>query len=184
MPEFEPRLLYRRWVHAHEEDTGRQMVFRPAEVELPPSRGRAAFELRPDGTFAESGIGPTDRPEPASGTWELEFDVPGKDKQGDFLTVSYPPGTVLYKDTGFQGYEPVGTQTRQAKKKATPRGVNGRGKAHQPEVGTHPGQGGACPGRGEALARRQGRLAEHQGGGVRFGHGGGLWVAQPSGSET
>src|SRR5436190_5513794 len=71
MAEFEPRLLYRRWVHAHEEDTDREMVFRPAEVELPPSRGRAAFELRPDGTFAESGIGPTDRPEPASGTWEL-----------------------------------------------------------------------------------------------------------------
>ena len=27
-----------------------------------------------------------------AGTWELEFDVPGKDKDGDFLTVSYPPG--------------------------------------------------------------------------------------------
>jgi Helix-turn-helix of DDE superfamily endonuclease/DDE superfamily endonuclease len=75
--------------------------------------------------------------------------------------ISYPPGTVLYKDKGFQGYEPVGTQTRQAKKKATPRGVNGCGKAHQPEVGTHPGQGGACPGRRETLARRQRRLAEH-----------------------
>ena len=48
------------------------MVFRPAEVELPPSRGRAAFELKPDGTFAESGIGPTDRSEAASGTWQLE----------------------------------------------------------------------------------------------------------------
>jgi hypothetical protein len=98
--------------------------------------------------------------------------------------ISYPPGTVLYKDTGFQGYEPTGTQTRQAKKKATPRGADGGAEADEPEVGTHPGQGGACPGRGEALARRQGRLAEHQGGGVRFGHGGGLWVAQPSGSET
>ena len=72
MPEFEPRLLHRRWVHAHEEDTDREMVFRPAEVELPPSRGRVAFELRPDGTFVESGIGPTDRSEPASGRWQLE----------------------------------------------------------------------------------------------------------------
>src|SRR5256885_16207397 len=72
MPEFEPRLLNRRWVHAHEEDTDRQMVFRPAEVDLPPSRGRVAFELRPDGTFAESGIGPTDRPEAASGRGGLE----------------------------------------------------------------------------------------------------------------
>src|SRR5207245_1425540 len=59
--------------------------------------------------------------------------------------ISYPPGTALYKDTGFQGYEPAGTQTRQARKKATPRGVNGSGKAHQPEVGTDPGPGGACP---------------------------------------
>ena len=72
MPEFDPRLLQRRWVHAHEEDTDREMVFRPAEVELPPSRGRAAFELKRDGTFAESGIGPTDRPDAASGTWQLE----------------------------------------------------------------------------------------------------------------
>jgi len=72
MAEFEPRLLYRRWVHAHEEDTDREMVFRPAEVELPPSRGRVAFELRPDGTFAESGIGPTDRSQAARGRWELE----------------------------------------------------------------------------------------------------------------
>jgi hypothetical protein len=62
----------RRWVHSHEEDTDREMVFRPAEVELPPSRGRVAFELRPDGTFVESGIGPTDRSEPASGRWQLE----------------------------------------------------------------------------------------------------------------
>jgi hypothetical protein len=66
------RLLYRRWVHAHEEDTDREMVFRPAEAKLPPSRGRAAFELREDGTFAESGIGPTDRPDEAAGRWRLE----------------------------------------------------------------------------------------------------------------
>src|SRR5436189_5881054 len=72
MAKFEPRLLHRRWVHAHEEDTDREMVFRPAEVELPPSRGRAAFELRPAGTFAESGIGPTARSQPAGRTCELK----------------------------------------------------------------------------------------------------------------
>ncbi|HSJ16903.1 MAG TPA: hypothetical protein VK920_02270 [Solirubrobacterales bacterium] len=66
--------LLRRWVHAHEEDTGSSMVFRPAEHELPPSRGRMAFELRPDGTFAESGLGPADVPEQAAGTWGLEKD--------------------------------------------------------------------------------------------------------------
>ena len=35
--------------------------------------------------------------------------------------IAYPPGTVLYKDSGFQGYEPAVAQTCQAKKKATRR---------------------------------------------------------------
>ncbi len=39
----------------------------------------------------------------------------------DQENVSYPPGTILYKDTGFQGYEPAVQQTCQAKKKAAPR---------------------------------------------------------------
>ena len=73
-PRVERRLLCRRWVHAHEEDSDREMVFRPAEAELPPSRGRVAFELRDDGTFTESGIGPTDRPDEAAGRWALEDD--------------------------------------------------------------------------------------------------------------
>jgi len=38
--------------------------------------------------------------------------------------IAYPPGTVLYKDSGFQGYEPAGTRTRQAKKKAGGWGAN------------------------------------------------------------
>jgi hypothetical protein len=32
--------------------------------------------------------------------------------------IHYPPGTVLYKDAGFQGYEPAVAKTCQAKKKA------------------------------------------------------------------
>lgn len=40
--------------------------------------------------------------------------------------IAYPPGTVLYKDSGFQGYEPAGTKTCQAKKKAGRRGADGR----------------------------------------------------------
>jgi hypothetical protein len=34
----------------------------------------------------------------------------------DLEPVVYPPGTLLSKDTGFQGYEPAGVQTRQPKK--------------------------------------------------------------------
>jgi hypothetical protein len=40
--------------------------------------------------------------------------------------IAYPPGTVLYKDAGFQGYEPAVQETRQAKKKAAPRGTHRR----------------------------------------------------------
>jgi hypothetical protein len=39
--------------------------------------------------------------------------------------IVYPPSTVLYKDSGFQGYEPAVAQTCQAKKKATRRGTHG-----------------------------------------------------------
>jgi len=45
-------------------------------------------------------------------------------KIADEEDLSFPPGTVLYKDTGFQGYEPAGTETCQAKKKATRRPAN------------------------------------------------------------
>jgi Helix-turn-helix of DDE superfamily endonuclease/DDE superfamily endonuclease len=47
--------------------------------------------------------------------------VPDKsiaDREG----IVYPAGTVLYKDSGFQGYEPDVAKTCQAKKKATGRG--------------------------------------------------------------
>lgn len=47
-------------------------------------------------------------------------------KIADEEQIVYPPGTILYKDTGFQGYEPEVEQTCQAKKKATPRGTHGR----------------------------------------------------------
>lgn len=34
----------------------------------------------------------------------------------DTEAIVYPPGTILSKDTGFQGYEPAGVQTQQPKK--------------------------------------------------------------------
>jgi hypothetical protein len=72
MSEIEDELLCQRWVHAHEEDTDEEMVFRPAKHPLGPSRGRTSFELRDDGTFSESGLGAADVPEEATGTWRLE----------------------------------------------------------------------------------------------------------------
>jgi hypothetical protein len=60
------------WVHSHEEDTEGEMVYRPASYAFPPSRGRAALDLHADGSYSESTPGPTDRPESADGTWELD----------------------------------------------------------------------------------------------------------------
>ena len=39
------KLIYRRWKHAHEEDQGNHMVFRPDSYEFAPSRGRVEFIL-------------------------------------------------------------------------------------------------------------------------------------------
>ena len=74
MTSFDSAVVQRPWVHAHEEDTDSELVFRPASYSLPPSRGRSALDLRPDGTYLESAPGPTDRPEQVSGTWTLEGD--------------------------------------------------------------------------------------------------------------
>lgn len=66
-----PENLHQRWIHSHEEDTGANMVFRPASFNFPPSRGRMGFELRPDQTMTEIGIAPMDGPEETPGKWEL-----------------------------------------------------------------------------------------------------------------
>jgi hypothetical protein len=66
-----PKILLGRWLHSHEEDTDAELVYRPATYRFPPSRGRTGFELRPDGTMVESGIGPTDRRAESPGTWRL-----------------------------------------------------------------------------------------------------------------
>ena len=63
------------WVHVQEEDTEEEMVFRPVGTDLPPARGRVAFALNADGTFAEAGLGAADVPEEATGSWALDGDV-------------------------------------------------------------------------------------------------------------
>jgi hypothetical protein len=66
------RVLHRRWVHSHEEDTETELVFRPDTYSFPPSRGRRSFELRRDGTYRERGPGPADAPEESAGRWLVE----------------------------------------------------------------------------------------------------------------
>ena len=58
----------------------------------------------------------------------LSQTYPGKthdNKIADEEGISYPPEATLYKDSGFQGYEPAVKKTCQAKKKATPRRTHG-----------------------------------------------------------
>lgn len=64
-----------RWVHSHEEDTADEMVFRSADYAFPPSRGREAIDLRPDGSYAGTVPGPVDKPVAGdTGEWTLEDD--------------------------------------------------------------------------------------------------------------
>jgi DDE superfamily endonuclease/Helix-turn-helix of DDE superfamily endonuclease len=73
--------------------------------------------------------------------------------------IAYPPETELYKDTGFQGYEPAVRKTRQAKKKATPRTAHGRREGDEPEAVPYPSQSRARPGRREAIPHCERRLS-------------------------
>ena len=79
-----PERLYGRWRHAHEEDTEREMVYRPATAKLPPSRGRRGLDLKPDGSYAELRPGRDDRPEEHLGRWAVE--------DGDWLVVETEGG--------------------------------------------------------------------------------------------
>jgi hypothetical protein len=64
-----------RWLHSHEEDAGAEQVYRRDDYPFPPSRGRAGFALRADGSMDRLAPGATDRPTRASGVWRLASDV-------------------------------------------------------------------------------------------------------------
>jgi hypothetical protein len=95
----------------------------------------------------------------------LSGTYPGKthDKRiADEEQLRYPPGTTLYKDTGFQGYEPPVQKTCQAKKKATRRRADNRGEKHQPQTGAVARACRTCHRRGEAEPRCQRRPSEQE----------------------
>jgi DDE superfamily endonuclease/Helix-turn-helix of DDE superfamily endonuclease len=75
--------------------------------------------------------------------------------------ITYPPNTVLYKDTGFQGYEPPVKETCQPKKKGARKRTDTRGAANQSKAGEDTGQSRTWAGRGEKGPDRQRHLPEH-----------------------
>jgi len=110
----------------------------------------------------------------------LSGTYPGKvhDKRiADAEQLRYPPGTTLYKDTGFQGYEPAVVKTCQAKKKAAGARANRRGEKRQPQVGAAAHRRGACDRRREAQSDCQRRVSEQKARLVRCVHGGCLRIA-------
>jgi hypothetical protein len=86
---IERTALRGRWLHAHERDSGDEMVFVPADTELPPSRGRRELELGEGGEASEGGPGPTDRPESRAARWELTDD--------DDLIIRTPDGEEAWR---------------------------------------------------------------------------------------
>jgi hypothetical protein len=64
-----PAELMRHWVHSHEEDSGDVRVYRPADYDFPPARGRRGFEPLPGGELRVFGPGADDRPEATTATW-------------------------------------------------------------------------------------------------------------------
>lgn len=112
----------------------------------------------------------------------LSETYPGKthDKRiADEEHLTYPPGTTLYKDTGFQGYEPPVQQTCQAKKKAAWARANGHGERRQPQAGAASGPRGTRHRRCETESDCQRSLSQQETGDVRCLHGGRLRPAQP-----
>jgi len=81
--------LQGRWTHSHEEDTGDELVFRPASQPLPPARGRRSLELRAGGSYAEFSPGPVDVPVESRGRWSLENDRLELQPDGDLPRESW-----------------------------------------------------------------------------------------------
>jgi hypothetical protein len=64
--------ILRHWIHSHEEDAQGVVVYRPANYNFPPSRGRIGFDFREGGELVYYGIARADGSEESSGSWVIE----------------------------------------------------------------------------------------------------------------
>jgi hypothetical protein len=85
MPTSEKRLVG-TWMHVHEEDTARLLVFRPADYDFLPARGRVGYEFRADHSCEDIGISPRDGSARSSCTWRL------RGGSRPELVIEYPDG--------------------------------------------------------------------------------------------
>src|SRR5438445_644552 len=94
------RWLIRAWTHSHEEDVPGTKTFRPDDRQVPASRGRSSFELKPDGQLVFSGPGPDDRHQITTGTWRLNgqhlsFQLSGHGDQAFEIVTLEPDRLIL-----------------------------------------------------------------------------------------
>ena len=66
-----PKVIFKHWVHSHEDDTDTAYVYRPYDYPFPRSRGRRGFEINENGKFILYRIAPTDGLNSYSGQWKL-----------------------------------------------------------------------------------------------------------------
>jgi DDE superfamily endonuclease/Helix-turn-helix of DDE superfamily endonuclease len=93
----------------------------------------------------------------------------------DEARLRYPPGAILYKDAGFQGYEPPVRKTCQAKKKAAEGRASRTGETRQWQTRADPSPRGARACRCEAQPHCPRRVPEQEARAVRPLHGDCLW---------
>lgn len=70
-PKQNTREIVGTWLHAHEEDTGTEAVYRPGDYDFPPARGRRGYEFRADYTCSSIGISARDGSTRTSCTWKM-----------------------------------------------------------------------------------------------------------------
>lgn len=75
------------WINSHEEGRDGVQVFRTAEYEFPPSRGRTSFTLLADGSAITGQPGPDDRGVTGDGSWKVD---------GTVLTIRSPGGSASF----------------------------------------------------------------------------------------
>ena len=84
---FDHKLLHRRWLHSHEEDSAGTKIFRGDSYPLPPSRGRFGYEFQSDGCVLKLMPGPTDKLASEQGTWTVDdagrvtIRIPGRSEE-------------------------------------------------------------------------------------------------------
>jgi hypothetical protein len=72
MPASLAQRLVGTWFRSHEEDVAGRLVFRPADYDFPPARGRVGYEFRPDRTGDYLGLASRDGWARSPFEWRLQ----------------------------------------------------------------------------------------------------------------